>query len=91
MSHNGNKKGFQISLIHYFSLTLFMNTTQKICLLIFLMSFIAWITLGATFPRMVLEAGVRQYANAPYVQTWYQIVLLATWIGSLVSIYLFKD
>ena len=67
-----------------------MNTTQKALLLIFFMSFTAWIAFGAT------NVGVTNIATGyhyrfPYVHYWYQIVLLATWLGSFVGIYLFKD
>jgi hypothetical protein len=60
-----------------------MNTTQKVLLLIFLMSFIAWITFGAQTSTSI------RYGR--YLHEWYQIVLLPTWLGSFVGIYLFKD
>jgi len=56
-----------------------LNTTQKVLMLIFLMSLIVWWIIGVNTP----------YNNMLY--KGYQIVLLAVWLGSLVAIYLFKD
>ena len=58
-----------------------MNTTQKVFVLISLISFITWVSFPAT-------SNIR-YDD--YIQEWYQIVLLAVWLGSFVGIYLFKD
>ena len=53
-----------------------MNTTQKVLMLICLMTLIVWLTTGS---------------GGQYVDELYQIVLLAVWLGSFVGIYLFKD
>ncbi|MEC7918478.1 MAG: hypothetical protein VX852_00110 [Candidatus Neomarinimicrobiota bacterium] len=80
-----------------------MNTTQKVFLLIFLMSFIMWITFGATYPNLSVliqlkEAGFSDAAGAAgfarykvYIATWYQVLLLAVWLGSFVGIFLFRE
>jgi hypothetical protein len=80
-----------------------MNTTQKVLLLIFLMSFIVWITFGATYPNLSVliqlqEAGFSDSVGAAgfakykvYIATWYQVLLLAVWLGSFVGIFLLKD
>ena len=66
-----------------------MNTTQKVLLLIFLISFILWFIFGI---QLSGEHASRYLQRRPkYMHEWYQIVLFATYIGSFVGIYLFKD
>ena len=75
-----------------------MNDLQKVFVLIFLISFIMWVTFGATYPNRSVFfqssdsgfGGPGGY-NIQYIATWYQVVLLAVWISSIVAFFIYKD
>lgn len=74
-----------------------MNDLQKVFVLIFLISFIMWVTFGATYPNMSVffqssdsGLGVGVKYSKEYIATWYQVLLLAVWLGSFVGIFLFN-
>ena len=71
-----------------------MNSAQKVLVMIFLISIISWIIFGINAPDGTVynwELGKYIYYKNPFTQEWYQILLLAIWIVSLFSIFLFKD
>ena len=70
-----------------------MNTTQKVLVMIFLISIVSWIIFGINAPEGRFYTGENTWIvkKNPFTQKWYQILLLGVWISSFFGIYLFKD
>jgi len=66
-----------------------MNTAQKVILLIFFISFIAWFIIGVELSGEYASSYMQR--KSKYMHEWYQIVLFTTYIGSFFGFYLLKD